>query len=209
MTPSETESDSPAIDWERIRKRLQAAQEILQRGFAPSPAQKATILRQRAKALSAVPAAPADARETLAVLVFELDGEPYALELSFVREVYPLTDITPLPGTPPFVLGIINVRGEIFSVVNLKTFFGLPNSPLTPQSKAIILESEAMSFAILADATRQVQRIPIEAIQPPPATLAGLQARYVRGVTNRPLTLLDAAKILSDPQLVVNDATEG
>ncbi len=204
-------NDSQTVNWEQIRRRLEGAQETLRHGFAPSPAQKVAILRRRAEELAASRPALAAGQEadTLAVLVFDLDGEPYALELDFVREVYPVASITPIPGAPPFVPGILNVRGEIFSVVNLKTFFGLPDSPLTPQSKAIILESEAMSFAILADATRQVERIPLQAIQPPPATLTGLQARYVQGVTNRPLTILSAAKILSDPQLVVNDATEG
>ena len=83
---------------------------------------KKEILKARARALARESGA-GTVVQTIEVIEFLLAYERYAMELDHVREVFPLKEITPLPGTPPFVLGIINVRGQIVSVVDLKKFF--------------------------------------------------------------------------------------
>src|ERR1700681_1586311 len=99
---------TPTIDWQGIRQRPNSAAERLQHGM--SPAQKQDILTARAVALAREPHGDETATESLTVLEFLLAYETYGIELSFVRETRPLRDLTPIPGTPPFVLGVINVR---------------------------------------------------------------------------------------------------
>jgi len=113
---------------------------------------KDSILKARARALAKEPEQAVAARSFIEITEFRLASETYGIESSFVREVYPLKDFTPLPGVPPFVLGIVNVHGQILSVVDLKKFFNLPDKGLGELNKVIILHNGRMEFGILADA---------------------------------------------------------
>src|SRR5688572_7065199 len=112
----------------------------------------AEILRARARALARPPAHTQGAEAWLHVLEFRLAQERYAIETRYVREVYPLKDLTPLPCTPPFVLGIVNVRGRILPVVDLKKFFDLPEQGLSDLHRVILLEGNGLELGLLADA---------------------------------------------------------
>ena len=91
-----------------------------------------TILKNRAIAMAQEPEQKRAASSTIGVIAFTLATETYAVESAFVREVYPLRDFTPLPGVPPYIFGIINVRGQIIPVVDLKKFFNLPEKGSKP-----------------------------------------------------------------------------
>jgi purine-binding chemotaxis protein CheW len=119
-----------------------------------------------------------------------------------------LRELTPVPCTPPFVLGIINVRGEIVSVIDMKKFFDLPERGLTDMNKVIIVHDDKMEFGILADAILGVRSILREDIQPSLPTLTGIRAEYLQGMTKEPLVVLDTEKILSAKNLVVHDEME-
>ena len=97
------------------------------------------ILRARARALARPRERAAVAEASLELLEFRLAQESYALETRHVREVYPLRDLTPLPCTPPFVLGIVNVRGRITPVIDIKKFFDLPDKGLTDLHRIILV----------------------------------------------------------------------
>ena len=84
------------------------------------------------------------------IITFTLATETYGVESAFVREVYPLKEFTPLPGLPPFIFGIICVRGQILPVVDLKKFFNLPEKGLGEMNKVIILGNGQMEFGIMA-----------------------------------------------------------
>jgi len=122
-----------------------------------------------------------------------------------VREVYPLKELTPLPCTPPFVAGIVNVRGQVISVIDIKKFFDLPERGLTDLNKVIILSDGVMEFGILADAVVDVRNIPLEKIQSGLPTLTGIREDYLRGVTAERLVILDAEKLLTDGNIVVHE----
>ena len=115
-----------AIDWAEVRARLDAAQAAGEQAWAPGADQTKRILRERALALAAEPGETQTLADSIEVVEFLLAHERYAVESSYVREVYPLENLTPLPCTPGFVLGIVNLRGEILSVIDLKKFFDLP-----------------------------------------------------------------------------------
>ena len=166
---------------------------------------KDSILKARARALAKEPEQAVAARSFIEITEFRLASETYGIESSFVREVYPLKDFTPLPGVPPFVLGIVNVHGQILSVVDLKKFFNLPDKGLGELNKVIILHNGRMEFGILADAVLGTQSVPLDAIQAPPVTVTGIGAEYLRGVTKERVIVLDAEKILDDEKIVVHE----
>ncbi|HEY5581789.1 MAG TPA: chemotaxis protein CheW, partial [Rhodoferax sp.] len=150
-----------------------------------------------------VPAESAD--DWIEVVEFILAHERYAVASEYVREVYPLEELTPLPCTPAFVLGIVNLRGEILSVIDLKKFFDLPAKGLTDLNKVIVLESEDRVFGILADAISGVRRILRSDIQPSLPTLTGIREDYLQGVTAERVVILDAEKLLTDEKLIVQE----
>lgn len=171
---------------------------------ALTAADERRILRQRALALAQEPARAA-AEADLEIVTFLLAHEEYAIEAKFVREVYPLTDLVQLPCTPAFVVGVINVRGQILSVIDLKRFFDVPDQGGTALNKVIVLRSHDLEVGILADVILGTRSIPPAALQPPPLLLTGVRAEYLKGVTSEPLMVLDAAAILSDERLIVRD----
>jgi purine-binding chemotaxis protein CheW len=191
------------IDWADLRRRLENTQTTMEQGLTLTPERKREILKTRAKTLAREPEIGEGTQGDLEIVEFLLSYETYGIESSFVREVYPLNEITPLPGTSPFVLGIINVRGQILSVLDLKKFFDLPEKGLSDLNKVIIIHDEIMEFGILADAVTGIRKISLDIIQPALPTLTGIRAEYLKGVTDKREVILDAKKILRDEKIIV------
>lgn len=203
---SETSGSARQVfDWAQIKERLREASSRLEQDVQASDLRhKADVLRQRAQFLARDDQVDtASAQEAVEVVEFMLAYERYALEAACVREVHPLKEITPLPGTPSWVAGIVNVRGRIVSVVNLKVLFELPDRGLTDLNKVLVLDDGQMEFGLLVDAMLGVWPLPLRDIQPPLATTAAARFGYVRGVTARRVAVLDARKLLCDPSMVV------
>jgi len=172
---------------------------------APEAGAERKTLEERARELAREPEARREERDSLRVLEFDLAYERYAIELSHIRIVHPLQDITPIPCTPRFVRGMVNLRGQILTVIDLKAFFGLPEKGLSDLNKVIVVHVGGMECGILADAIGEVQSIALDTIQPSIPTLAGIQEAYVRGITPGGLVVLDVARILCDKAIVVDD----
>jgi purine-binding chemotaxis protein CheW len=143
------------------------------------------------------------------VLEFRLAQERYAVESQYVQEVHPLKELTPLPCTPPFVIGVVNVRGRIVPVLDLKKFLELPEKGLTDLHRIILVRGEDFEVGILADVIVGVRFVLENTLQPSLPTLTGLRAEYLKGVTAERLIILDLKRILADPKIIVNDEVEG
>jgi len=167
--------------------------------------QKKKTLRDRAKELARESSSDDTGEEYLETVEFLLAYETYAIETAYIREVCPLDKLTPLPLTPPFVLGIINVRGQILSVIDVKKFFDLPEKGLTNLNRVIILHSRDMEFGVLADEILGIKSFPISKIQPSLPTLTGIREEYLKGVTDDRVVILDGEKILSDEKIIVHE----
>ena len=146
--------------------------------------------------------------ERLKVIQFRLAHETYAIESSFVREVYPLKDLTPLPCTPAFIFGIVNVRGQILTVIDVKKFFELLDKGLSELNKVIVVRTPRLELGILADEIIGVRFIAPEEIQSSLPTLTGVRAEYLRGVTSDRTVVLDAVRLLADEKLIVREEVE-
>jgi purine-binding chemotaxis protein CheW len=196
-----------AIDWQEVRQRLGTAGDILRHGLTAEAEQD--ILRARARALAREPLREDAATERIEVLQFLLAYETYGIEMAYVRETRPLRDLTPVPCTPPFVLGLINVRGQIMSVIDLKKFFDLPEKGLTDLNKVIIVSDDKMEFGILADNVLGVRSLPLAELQPALPTLTGVREEYLKGVTRERTVILDGKKLLGDRKIVIHEETGG
>lgn len=178
-------------------------------GFAPESGEilreRARVLHERARALARAPQREGAADASLEVLEFRLARESYALETRYVGEVLPLSDLTPLPCTPPFVRGIVNVRGRILPVIDLKQFFDLPDNGLTDLHRIILVRGNDLELGLLADAIVGVRPIAQDNLQPSLPTLSGIRAEYLKGVTAERLVVLDLARMLADPKIIVHE----
>ena len=174
----------------------------------PSPLSPKEILASRARELARVPESQRLSQASLEILEFRVAHERYALEARYVREVHPFKELTPLPFTPPFLLGIVNLRGRILPVMDLKKFFDLPDGGLTDLHRIIVLQHADVELGLLADLSVGVQLLPIEDLQPSLPTLTGVRSDYLKGVTRERLIVLDAARILTDPKIIVQDELE-
>ena len=133
------------------------------------------------------------------IVVFKLGGEDYGIEINQVREIIRKREITPVPRQPPYVEGVINVRGTIIPVVNLKKRFGLPSDPST-QPHTIIVESGDGLVGILVDSVSEVIRLPREKIHDPPAVSMSVDSQYLRGICrvgDRLLIYLNVKKVVT------------
>lgn len=165
-------------------------------------------LRVRARALARLPEDEADGEASLELLEFRLAQECYAVETRHVREVHPLKNLTPLPSVPPFISGIVNVRGRILPVLDLKKFFGLPDSGLTDLHRIILISGHGLELGLLADISVGVINIPAKTLKAGPSTLTGIGTEYVEGVTDRRLIVLAMDRILMDPRILVNETVD-
>lgn len=193
------------IDWSRVKRRLAAAEEALARDFAPPEKERRAILHARAQAAMQTPEANQGSGDgAIEVVKFELAQEQYALESSWVQAVLPLKELTPLPCTPAFVLGIIHVHGRILSVIDLKRLFELPNAGLSNLNKLLILSHGDTEYGILADSILGVSHLQLSMLQAPLATWKDQRSEYVRGVTSDGVVVLDALRLTTSKALVVD-----
>lgn len=195
------------IDWAWIHQRLEAAGAALERRLNPGPEERRSVLRARAEFL----AKESKGQETLAsfeVVEFLLACEHYAIGSRYIREIRLLRDLTPLPCTPAFVLGLINVRGQILSIIDLKKFFELPEKGLSDLNKVIIVRTGTMELGILADAILGIRSISLHELQPSLPTLTGTRAQFLRGVTKDSLVVLDIERIFAGSGIVVEAEPE-
>jgi purine-binding chemotaxis protein CheW len=197
------------FDWTSLHRRLDASRAALKQRLTPSGEEKQRILRVRARSLASGAKAEAESpRQFLEVVPFVLGSEHYGIESRHIREILPLTEFTPLPCTPSFVLGLVNVRGQILSIINIKKLFDLPEKGLTNLNKIMIVHAGHIELGILADAILGVRSIALEELRSALPTLTGIRENYLKGITKDPLVVLDVENILSDERIVVNDVLD-
>ncbi len=161
------------------------------------------ILRERARRL-ALRHPEENEKPGLEVLEFAVGGDRYGLPISTLREIRPAGDLANIPGVPAFVLGVIIIRGQLVSVLDLRQLLGLSPGEASRESYAVVLANEAMAFALLADSVNEVRFLLEEDLRAGEASLEDLDRRYISAVTSSRTVVLDGEKLLSDPALVVN-----
>ena len=185
-------------------KPAQSALDWAQERDARNGEAMAEILERRAHALAEPPSTKVKG-QTLYLLTFLLNGERYGLEISYVREIYPLQQLTPVPRTPGFVAGLFSARGRLISVLDLHAFLGLPNLTITDESKIIVIADDDMEIGLLADEVTDVYTIFKEKIEPPLTTHTESRAEYIHGLTADMLVVLNLKRLLNEKRLIVQE----
>ena len=137
---------------------------------------------------------------------FTVGAEEYGLEILRVKEIIRVKEITRMPKSPPFVKGIINLRGDVIPILSLAEKFGLEGREAGAASRVIVVEIGGQLIGMLVDAASAVLRLPADQIEPPPAIIGGLSRELVAGVGRvgeRLVILLDIDRVLSEEEQVV------
>ena len=147
------------------------------------------------------PAEEKTSEEVFQWVTFKLENEVYGVNVMQVQEVLRYTEIAPVPGAPDYVLGIINLRGNVVTVIDTRLKFGLMPAEVTDSSRIIIIEAEKQVVGILVDSVAEVVYLKASEIDDAPSVGTEESARFIQGVSNRKedlLILVDLNKLLSD-----------
>jgi purine-binding chemotaxis protein CheW len=193
------------FEWQEAYTKLDRARQTLEAGGNLSAEDVGRTLRERARALARPLAESKTPAEVLDVLVFSLAGERYGVEASYVLEVLPLRELTPLPCVPPVFAGVMNYRGRILPVLDIRRLFGLSGQGTTEGNRVVVMEANSMALGILTESVAGIVRIDAQEITPPPVTLAGDRQAFLRGVTGEMLAVIDLPTLIRDPRVVVNE----
>jgi purine-binding chemotaxis protein CheW len=189
--PGETPTEPFDNDWEMIRAQLETQDDQHERD----------VLRQRAKQYAASQAAGGRQSTGLetdkrSFLIFMLDQEQYGIEVIYVRAIRPLVGLTWIPGVPPFYRGVVHLKGNIISVLDLRYFFDLEQRD-APTPEYIVIENGTLEIALLATHVHGIESIAMSEVQP----IENL--RYAYGVNNNQVTILNLSALFDDERLFV------
>ncbi|NCO47126.1 MAG: chemotaxis protein CheW [Vibrio sp.] len=136
-------------------------------------------------------------------VTFQLEEETYGINVMQVREVLRYTEIAPVPGAPDYVLGIINLRGNVVTVIDTRSRFGLMQGEITDNTRIIVIESERQVIGILVDSVAEVVYLRSSEIDTTPSVGTDESAKFIQGVSNRDgklLILVDLNKLLTEDE---------
>ena len=117
-------------------------------------------------------------------ILFELAGATYGVRSREIEQLEMVGAITPVPNAPPFVDGVVSVRGQVIPVVSLRARFGFPRVECDLRSRLLVVRREGRTVGFVVDSAREFIRIPPDAIQPPPEGVSGLNGRYLEGLAH-------------------------
>ncbi|MFB9273589.1 chemotaxis protein CheW [Cohnella cellulosilytica] len=144
--------------------------------------------------------------EELKVIVFTLAEEEYGIEVDKVRTIERMLPITRVPKTPAFVKGVVNLRGVVIPVIDLRGRFGLAESEYTENSRIIIVAANELEVGFIVDSANDVLDVMSDAIENPPEVVGGVKAKYLSGVAkigeDRLLILLNLSEVLNRSEII-------
>ena len=138
--------------------------------------------------------------ELLQLVTFSTGDEEFGVDILRVQEIIRTMAITKVPKAPEFVEGVINLRGKVIPIIDLRRRFGLQSKPHDKHTRIIVIEINTMIVGFVVDSVSEVLRIPASTVEPPPPVVAGLESEYISGVgklEDRLLILLDLDRLLS------------
>ncbi|MFP4315866.1 MAG: chemotaxis protein CheW [Desulfovibrionales bacterium] len=138
--------------------------------------------------------------ELIQLVTFSIDGEEFGVEILKVQEIIRMLGITRVPRAPQFVEGVINLRGKVIPIIDLRKRFGLDSRGHDKNTRIIVIEINSMIVGFVVDSVSEVLRIPAGTIEPPPPVVSGFDSEYISGVgklEDRLLILLDLNRLLS------------
>lgn len=137
--------------------------------------------------------------EVLQLVTFSLDQEVYAVDILNVQEINRINEITKVPNAANYVEGVINLRGKVIPVINLRKKFGLLDKDIDESSRIIIMEIRGVTYGLMVDSVSEVLRIPSDIVEPPPPMAASMSGAFIKGIAkleNRLIILVNSDKLM-------------
>lgn len=151
--------------------------------------------------------------EEMKVIVFKLGSEEYGIEVDKVQTIERMMPITRVPKTFAFVKGVINLRGVVIPVIDLRGRFGLPETEYTDQTRIIIVKANEMEVGFIVDSANDVIDLNTDVIDTPPDVVGGVKAKYLHGVAriseDRLLVMLNLSEVLNRSEIIQLESLEG
>jgi purine-binding chemotaxis protein CheW len=142
---------------------------------------------------------PGVSTEIMQLVTFKLGNEEYAVDILKVQEINRMKEITRVPNTPAYVEGVINLRGKVIPVVNLRSKFSLEDRENDIQSRIMIMDIQGITMGLVVDAVSEVLRIPSNIVEPTPPMASNISTEYIKGIAK----LEDRLIILLDMEMLV------
>lgn len=139
----------------------------------------------------------------LQLVTFKLGTEEFGVDILKVQEINKMMNITKIPNAPMFIEGVINLRGKIIPIIDLRKRLGFRDQPYNKSTRIIVVELDGLVLGFIVDSVSEVLRIPENTIEPPPSMVAGIESEYIEGVgklDERLLILLELKKVFSSPE---------
>ena len=149
--------------------------------------------------------------ETVQVVSFKLGSEEYGVDIAQVQEINRMVSVTHVPRAPQFMEGVINLRGQLIPIIDLRARFGMPRAEHTKNTRIVVTEIGAKRVGMVVDSVSEVLRLPTDQIEDAPEMITGVDTEYIRGVgkiEDRLIILLDLAKIISGSEKRDLESTE-
>lgn len=185
------------IDWERIKRALAKAEQNLAAALVIDESRKKPLLQKRAEYLAARRSAPGVARKTSPAMGFMLGKERYAIDLASLRRVVTTEGLVPIPGAREHLLGVMNMSGEVGSVWDLAGLLELPKQEAGPGGQVLVLKA-GFAVGLRVDYVEGRQEIDAGALISPHDVEDVLPVKYLKGMTQDKILLLDAEVILAE-----------
>ncbi|MEW6733244.1 MAG: chemotaxis protein CheW [Acidobacteriota bacterium] len=138
------------------------------------------------------------------LIVFKIGNEVFGVEIGLIKEIIPYQDVTPVPDSYDFVEGIINLRGRIVTVIDMRKRLHAPVAPHEKSTRIIIMESDGRLMGLIVDSANEILRVSPDMIAPPPELISEVGAQYITGIariSERLIIMLDLRRILSAEEL--------
>lgn len=141
--------------------------------------------------------------ELLQLVSFKLGNEEFAVDILKIQEINRMIEITKVPKSPDFVEGVINLRGKVIPIIDLRKRFGMEVTEHTKNTRIVVVDIDNKVVGLIVDGVSEVLRLPASTVEPPPPIVAGIDAEYINGVgklEDRLLILLELEKVLSQEE---------
>lgn len=205
-----------AIDWDGIHQHILAASVALNGLNENTLENMEPVWAQRAARLAQVPTR-ADDSEQLQLAPLRLGREVFGIEVQYVFDIFPVEKITRVPRVPTWVTGVVNLRGRVFSIVDLKRWLDLDNgstpAPLNGEGETaralVVVTTPQLELALLADEVLPMETVSVNRLQEAGSTVRNIRPEFMRGLVDRAsgdsMVVLDLAALLADKQLIVQE----
>ncbi len=144
-----------------------------------------------------------DSGDVLQLVTFSLGNEEFSVDILKVQEIIRLMELTRVPKAPKFIEGVINLRGKVIPVMDLRKRFSMPEAEDSSEARIIVVELDNATVGFRVDGVSEVLRLPADTVDPPPTMVYGIETEYIKGVgklDDRLIILLDIDKVLTEDE---------